>query len=670
MLLVMGSLYATDAQENQNREILRIGNGLNVSAVWRHDQSIFARVVDNKEVHFYSPDGEWLNSISLTDDPKNTSIKIFWSPDDTHAAFKVTTCPDGESCSEHFSVWNISKDGRTTQLIFTDESGDLVTWKPDSQQVAFGGRIYDAATGEIIHKHLYGLATWDSSTSTYSIAEYNHGPGGPIVWSPDGRQYVGIDYALIHGQAYAIFLDNGLVIPLNESYTDLRTPQFHWSPDGKLLTDGYRAWDAQTGALLSRLHDGDNVIGPSMLSDVDGFWHPESNLIYTLYHSMMYMPYEELTTLYVWNPQIGEPSHVQSFYRYIRKLFWRGNELLATADDNWELTLNPETGAVTSAKPLDILITPDSLAWSPDSSKLVIASDGVPNFPLQVWDIAAMQVENQSEPLWTVHNDWFAFETEAAQYGTGGVEVRWTPDGNEIVTLATDYTLSRMFNAVERWRVEDGQSAGRIAFETTYIMPLVDPSPDLQRSARYFSMMVSNNRVEILDGTEVVSVLHLYDDETSGSFIQTAWKPDGKQLAVSAFLESETMQIWDVASNPPQLIQSIEHGSYPEWSSTGRYLVTQGTVYDPTTGRVILEAGIPHRYYQPVIVWNPGDTFFTFRAEDEIQFWNMTTQQIIERVPVEDGCCVPRAWSPDGTMLALTAEDGTIRIWNVSGFSK
>lgn len=670
MLLVMGSLYATDAQENQSREILRIGNGLNVPAVWREDEKVFARIFDDGEVHFYSPDGEWLNSISLTDEPMNTSIGIFWSPDDTRAAFRVTTCPDSGSCSELFSVWNISEDGRTAQIIFTVESGGSVTWKPDSQQVAFGGRIYDAATGEVIYEHLYELATWNSSPDTYSIAEYNHGPGGPLVWSPDGTQYVGIDYALIHGQAYAIFIDNGTVIPLSESYSD-PTPQFLWSPDGKLLTDGYRAWDAQTGALLSGLHDGDKAIASGMLNKVNGFWHPEGNLIYTLdQQSMEFMPSKEAhTKLYVWNPQTGEPSHIQPFYRYIRKLFWRGNELLATADDNWELTLNPETGEVTSAKPLDILITPDSLAWSPDSSKLVIASDGVPNFPLQVWDIAAMRFKNQSAPLWTVHNDWFAFETEAAQYGTGGVEVRWTPDGNEIVTLATDYSLSRMFNAVERWRIEDGQSAGRIAFETTYIMPLVDPSPDLQRSARYFSMMVGNNRVEILEGEAVVSVLPLFDEEAA-NFIQVAWKPDGKQLAVSVSLESETIQIWDVESNPPQLIQSIAHSSYPKWSSTGRYLVMQGTIYDPSTGRVILEMGKHYRYYRPTIVWNPDDTFFAFRAEDEIQFWNMTTQQIIEHIPVEDGCCLPRAWSPDGTMLALTAQDGTIRIWDVSGFNE
>ncbi|MBZ0282842.1 MAG: WD40 repeat domain-containing protein [Anaerolineae bacterium] len=665
MLLVMGSLYAADAQENQGREILQIGNGLNVPAVWRHDGEVFARVVDNIEVHFYSPDGEWLNSISLTDEPMNTSISTLWSPDNTRAAFRVMSCHQGEGCSYRFSVWNISADARMAQLIFgvvSDAYDPQINWKPDGQEVAFDGRIYDAITGDVLYDHFYG-----SAANGDSINDRAKRLGVPIVWSPDGKRYVGLDYAMDEGVTYAIFAEDGTVTPLSESDVSLSILEFVWSGDGNFLTDDYRVWDTRTGAYLSLLYDSDHPVyrnSTDIFGSTQAIWNSDSSLIYTLYQLLPFN--QDVTVLYIWDPQTGEAAYAQSFYRRVYNLFWRGGELTARAEDGWELTLNPETGAVLSAVQLDVLISPDSLAWSPDSRQLVVASHGEPNFPLQLWDIAGQN----PALVWTVNNDWYAFEANAAQYGTGGVEVRWTPY-DEIVTISQNFSTDRMFNSVERWRVEDGQSAGSIAFETVFIMPMVEPSPDLQRSARYFSRMEGSNRIEILEGENVISVLQLSDEDTR-SLVSVDWKHNGEQIAVTLDDLNQT-QIWDVSTPQPQMVATLqipENAYELQWSSTERYLVTQGTVYDPATGRVILEAGIPHRYYQPVIVWNPDDTFFTFRAENEIQIWNMTTQQIIEHIPVEDRCCVPRAWSPDGTMLALTAEDGTIRIWDVSAFNE
>ncbi len=298
--------------------------------------------------------------------------------------------------------------------------------------------------------------------------------------------------------------------------------------------------------------------------------------------------------------------------------------------------------------------SPNTLAWSPDSSEIAVASSFA---PLQIWDVRGQRLV-ASLPL------------KADKHG-----VSWSPDGKYLAVAALQPT-----DKLQIWDVRNkskvfSDNPGSGATEVAW-------SPDGKQLAVAMSGRIKDQNFAVDGGA-----IYLYDPT---SWIPTAtitytnfvgsisWAPDSSRLAFASTtgdLKESRVVTWDVANDKVNSLGNTLAGSAPDvsWSPDGKAIaVSTGedsvVVIDPNSGQI--SRNITQVGNIIAVGWSPNSKRLAGAGQagavgevGTISVWEVGSGALLLSL-AHDAPLTSMAWSPDGKYLASTSTGDTLWVWD------
>ncbi|MCW5842218.1 MAG: PD40 domain-containing protein [Caldilinea sp.] len=284
------------------------------------------------------------------------------------------------------------------------------------------------------------------------------------------------------------------------------------------------------------------------------------------------------------------------------------------------------------------------LAWSPDGSKLVAASD---DNSVRVWDATT------GASLATLTGHTAHVRTPA-----------WSPDGSKIASGSDDGT-------VRVWDAATGASLATLPSDTSRVMDLAW-SPDSSKLASASG--------------DADGIIRVWDAATSASLAtltghthylkSMVWSPDGSKIASTS--SDQTVRVWDVATGAAlaTITNNNSLGTQVAWSPDSSKIASgtanDGTVgvWDATTG-ASLATLTGHTDNTRDVAWSPDGSKLATSSDDEtIRLWDAATNASLATLTGHTSTVGKLAWSPDGSKLASVSAasggDQAVRIWDVA----
>ena len=269
-----------------------------------------------------------------------------------------------------------------------------------------------------------------------------------------------------------------------------------------------------------------------------------------------------------------------------------------------------------------------AVAWSPDGSRIVIASaDGV-----RVLDavtgvelLSLKRIRQVDSVAWSPDGRRIA---TGSKYGVrvldavtgkellslkciyGAWSVAWSPDGSRIVT-------DSIFGDV---RVLDAVTGKELlSLEHDHLVKSVAWSPDGRRIAAGYAV----GDVRVLDavtGKELLSLKCIY------GALSVAWSPDGSRIAAAS---DGRARVWDAVTGKELLTLECDYMvESVAWSPDGRRIAAASDggvrVWDAVTGEGLFS--LEHGSQVSSVVWSPdGRRILTKTQRNEIRIWDVTS---------------------------------------------
>jgi WD40 repeat protein len=154
-------------------------------------------------------------------------------------------------------------------------------------------------------------------------------------------------------------------------------------------------------------------------------------------------------------------------------------------------------------------------------------------------------------------------------------------------------------------------------------------------------------------------------------FTQIAFAPDGRTLATCSDSDVVGVRLWSVATGKLVRRFATDHANqrtyYPAFSHDGRTLAAshygaKGIVlWEVATGKVqhVLPGGAHFAF-------SPDDRWIAARSFSAIGVWDRATGVCVSGDAGHVGPVDHIAYSPRGDVLATTASDGTVRLWDAN----
>lgn len=590
-----------------------------------------------------------LQEILPTNDPQTRGIA--WHPDENFLAAEFYL---GQSSK--VIVW----DTRTWSDIFQLDLNRYlqINWHPNLPHLAIGGQVYDVQTGDLQFEHLARLAQYDPRTGEVLVTDETLASQSTIFWNADGSRYAAMSYILDQSPVatYGIF-DNNTHEQRSQLQTEHveRRPVFFWNDAETILTDGVTSWDTATGARLAMLeHPGYGSIRTNYSAIL---WHPDNEHIVT---HVSDRAGDVPSTIYLWDARTGEILAENAIYHPLSSLYAYANRLTAYTGDGYWITLDSNDLSVVQAERVSPAITAYTLAWSPDSTRLLTAGIGPALFPMQMWSRDVLVNDSLPAPQWTVHDSWADYELEAQEHYSTGAELSWLADSTGFITSSSYYTALTNTMRIDRYEAADGTLIEPLFYDSTplyesSVLNVAEISPDLSRIARFPRTWVSSTIIEFDDFTTGQTIARLGVDS---AILIGRWNPQG-----TLFAGGDILQIWRVEDDSAQLLHRLWVGTFDiVWSPDGMKLALirsgQIAVFDALSGETLMNWEIDAPYKN--IAWYENDTV-AITYDNTLEIWNIVDNVLIAtfslEFPVND-----LVWSPDGNLLALASTDGTLRI--------
>ncbi|MEO8606271.1 MAG: WD40 repeat domain-containing protein [Chloroflexota bacterium] len=606
------------------REIMRLGRGTANALDWRPDGKVLAVA---------SATGVWIldESLNIIDhqEPVESIADVAWSPNGHQIALTGQT---GQEC--HTQIWDAEFKNKSGDIAFC---GHELKWSSDGKYLA----IFNQPETQI------ALVENQSGTQIATLV------GQTGVWSLDGKQLItATDDLPSQSRKAALYIWDAQTGTLLTSITG---DNYSYSPllwtdrVGKIfvacnaVTDDiyfhirYCQLDVNTGDLeedfeLSKFHigDGGRIVEPQwnyarqqLGYIVDTEWDGFLDLLEIFNPATQKSQYLSNGEIFTWKTTTDIITNIV------------GNGLIQNID--------VITGDVLQEKML-FTDSINSIAWSPSGEQIASVGFGYEQ-DVRIWDVK--QAAYEPELRWHV---------EPAE------SVFYTPDSKELVTAGTIYTDIIINHDISAWNADTGERSRSIdGFYSQF-----DPFPLIAWNKDFTQFVRSDrdNKVKISEDLTVI---------TAGS--QTAdiiWNVEDTQIAtVSSNGENDfNIEIWDIATGQRQVSFDFPNEvQVMNWSPDGSKLVIQADtntsedtlILDAKTGEVL------QSFLQSWGgVWSVDSRFIAVYAYSiqSVVFWDSITSKRVETQATKPMTAL--AFSPDGTMLAVGMDDGTIRIWDVS----
>lgn len=426
-----------------------------------------------------------------------------------------------------------------------------------------------------------------------------------------------------------------------------------FNPDGNLLAvigdkQSARIWDLDSDQLLHTLsHQGGNIY--SITFDSDG-----KKLVTTNANG----------TAKVWDALTGHELltiTVPESAMYGAIFSPNGRWLITGSDDGiarfWDLKASPVMEQISLSFDLSTEGLPGAFAFSPDAKYLAIGAGVI----AKVWDFEELLVNPLAKPLFTLfgHHNYIN-------------RILYTSDGSRLLTGNADGTA-------RVWDADTGQELLILAGGSGNINSL-SIAPD----GRYPLTAHSDGHVRVWDishtaGHEWWTIYPVY----RGQFAS-----DGRHLATASFpseLTGETMfQLWRLSPSgaekeygitvrPGAIVSAIGFNS-----ELSRYatidLDMNFKMWEPTNGQLLqsfsisgTESSIGHHNIVSGLDFSPDGTRVATSDDDGLTIiWDLTSGKPLLPLSSHEAPVFSIAFNPNGTQLATAGFDGTARIWNAT----
>jgi WD40 repeat protein len=314
-----------------------------------------------------------------------------------------------------------------------------------------------------------------------------------------------------------------------------------------------------------------------------------------------------------------------------------------------------------------------SVAWSPDGTRVATSST---DNSVQIWDAA------NGEKLLAIDLP----EGITGNIYDYGLAVRWTPDGEHLLTLSGDrFLLGSQDYDLLLWDVastgageplmaveipnqaEPEEGEGQVT--TLGVHYATGAAADFAPQSGRLAMVGGDNTAIIWDASleEQDLVLTGHENDVNSA----DWAPDEAHLVTAS--EDGTARIWDAQSGKTLLVLEGHEGAVNAavFSPDGTQVATAG---DDGTVRIwaagsgeLLGTLEPQAGVVSSLAWSTDGSYLATGTNDgRIRIWGVPSGEIMAELGGHTDFVAHLAWSPTGDRLASAGADGVARIWNAA----
>lgn len=652
------------------RQVMLLGRGTANTVDWHPDGHMLA-AGGSRGVWLYD---ELLADLAHFEEAGDVS-QLAWSPSgDMLATF-------GRDGMLH--VWFLTLEPYTLTpreswsfIIESEYSASYFAWSPDSRKLAVttktGIQVLEIASGEVLLQ---------LSSLSYALA-----------WHPDGTQLAGVvDLGEEMGEQVRVWdaTTGAIVNTYTSPEPNLFWSDIQWSPDGSVLVGTtvvpgtLHAWSVETGDLLS---DVDTSAGELLAYHSGMWWLNDGQQLVTAVSFFPAYTFFEIWNTENWTKQdsVSPSNNALRISKKPDSAIWA----LLTTDCQiimWDfekaeiLQTNSEHGQ-----------SPSILVWSSDNQHLAAARRL--GRSIDIWDVT-LPNQPQLQVATTSHRDLII------------EELRWSADNDTVIGVLSISAINApgMFSTafVVKWQAQTGESLGTLHDTPGYVahddsgdnyLPHYIWSSDFTRAA----MVLDDEPVVIYDVVTNTNGYLLPDDviatiEMADYPALISWSPDNSMLAVIIRDPQGETSAWVYDAETGNLINQLR-STFPTtsydvtWSPDSSMVALAGsrgvagsgeTEYrldilkiDPSSEEAEHITTIVDTGTKLFSAWHPESHIIAVTTSSGIQFYPVERVSIGENVvpiaTIPDIQSPALAWSHDGTWLAGSHEDGTVRVWDVT----